>query len=119
VRYLDISHPTLNHPIVAPAAPAKFVQVEVVEVENPAKVSLTFEVLYVPAGAQQIRLGMFSLFPADNPGKFIVPTHGNVTGEGSIVVSLVVADHVPTDVPLKVGIGKIALTASPPFESKR
>jgi hypothetical protein len=69
-------------------------------------------VYYQPAGGQKIRLGTFSLYPADNPGKFIVPTQGQLTRDGSIIVSLLVTDPVPKDVPLRVGIGRIALLGS-------
>jgi hypothetical protein len=70
---------------------------------------LSFEVYYQPAGGEKIRLGTFSLYPADNPGKFIVPTQGHVNREGSIIVSVLVTDSVASGVPLRVGIGRIAL----------
>jgi hypothetical protein len=87
----------------------KFVQVDVAQVINPRKYGLSLEVYYQPTGGQKIRLGTFSLYPADNPGKFIVPTEGHVNREGSIIVSLLVMDPVANGVPLKVGIRKIAL----------
>jgi hypothetical protein len=83
------------------------VQVEVVEVLNPKKYALTFEVHYQPKSNTKIYLGSFSLYPADNPGKFIVPTQGKVKNEGAIVLSMVMADKVNVGDPLKVGVKKI------------
>jgi hypothetical protein len=112
LRYLDNAHVSVSQPI-DPAAEGlqdnKFVQVDVAQVINPRKYGLSFEVYYQPTGAQKIRLGTFSLYPADNPGKFIVPTQGHVNREGSIIVSLLVMDPVANGVPLRVGIRKIAL----------
>ena len=112
LRYLDTSRASVSQP-VDPAAEGfqgnKFVQVAVVRVVNPGKYGLSFDVYYQPTGGEKLRLGTFALYPADNPGKFIVPTQGLVNREGSIIVSLIVTDSVPSGVPLRVGIGRIAL----------
>ena len=112
LRYLDTAHVSISQRI-DPAAEglqgSKFVQVDVAQVINPAKYGLSFDVYYQPTGGEKIRLGTFSLYPADNPGKFIVPTQGHLTREGSIIVSLLVTDPAAKDVPLRVGIGRIAL----------
>lgn len=112
LHYLDIAHPSVSQcidPITEGTRGATFVQVDVAEVANPGKYGLSFDVYYQPTGGEKIRLGTFSLFPADNPGKFIVPTQGKVNREGSIVVFMLVTDTVADGVPLKVGIGRIAL----------
>jgi hypothetical protein len=115
LRYLDTAHASISQRI-DPAAEGfhdnKFVQVEVARVVNPGKYGLSFEVYYQPTGGEKIRLGVFGLYPADHPGKFIVPTQGHVNRDGSIIVSLLVTDSVPSGVPLKVGIGRIALLGS-------
>jgi hypothetical protein len=117
VRYLDVAHATLSQP-VDPASVAagenKFVEVEVVEVVNPAQASLSFEVDFEPAGAPRVRLGTFSLFPANNPGTFIVATQGKLERTGTLIVAMRVNDPVPAGVPLQVGIGRIALSSGLP-----
>ena len=115
LRYLDTAHVSISQRI-DPAAEglqgSKFVQVDVAQVINPGKYGLSFDVYYQPTGGEKIRLGAFSLYPADNPGKFIVPTQGHVNREGSIIVSLLVTDPVAKGVPLRVGIGRITLLGS-------
>jgi hypothetical protein len=107
---LDIRNPSLSQPI-EPANDgvegAKFVQVEVAEVLNPKKYALTFEVWYQPKSNAKIYLGGFSLYPADNPGKFIVPTQSKVKNEGAIVLTMVIADKPGIRDLVKVGVKKI------------
>jgi hypothetical protein len=79
----------------------------VAEVLNPKRYALTFEVHYQPTSTAKIYLGSFSLYPADNPGKFIVPTQGKVKNGGAIVLSMVIADKVDTRDPVKVRVKKI------------
>lgn len=110
VYYLDISNPSLSQPIEFTndgVECAKFVQVEVSEVLNPKKYALTFEVRYQPKSNMEVYLGSFSLYPADNPGKFIVSTQGKVKNDGAIVLSMVITDKVDTRDLVKVGIKKI------------
>jgi hypothetical protein len=106
---LDISNPSINQPIKPTngVEAAKFVQVEVAEVLNPKRYALTFEVHYQPTSTPKIYLGSFSLYPADNPGKFIVPTQGKVKNEGAIVLSMLIADKVNTGDLVKVRVKKI------------
>lgn len=106
---LDISNPSINQPIEPTngAEGAKFVQVEVAEVLNPKRYALTFEVHYQPTSAAKIYLGGFSLYPADNPGKFIVPTQGKLKNDGAIVLSMVIADKVDTRDSVKVRVKKL------------
>jgi hypothetical protein len=86
----------------------KFVQVEVSKVVNPRKIFLSFEVHY-QKNDEKILLGTFSLYPADNPGKFIVPSRGRLKPEGSIILSLVVNEVVKSDDTLSVVVSKINL----------
>jgi hypothetical protein len=92
--HLDAQKPTLVQAIEpADRAPdAKFVQVEVVEVKNPKNLVATFKVEYQTKNQEKIFLGTFSLYPSDNPGKFIVPTQGKLRNEGAVVLTLVVPD---------------------------
>jgi hypothetical protein len=108
--YLDLSNPSITQPIEPRSGEieeAKLVQVEVAEVVNPKKHALTFEVHYRPKSNAKIYLGSFSLYPVDNPGKFIVATQGKVKDEGAIVLSMVILDKVDTSDPIKVGVKKI------------
>jgi len=73
---------------------ARFVQVEVIKITNPQKRPAEFEVRYQPIAGEKILLGGFSLYPPDNPGKFIVPTQGKVKAEGTLILSLVKSDRV-------------------------
>jgi len=92
---LDAQKPTLVQAIEpADRAPdSKFVQVEVVEVKNPKNLAATFKVEYQTRDQEKIFLGTFSLYPSDNPGRFIVPTQGKLRNEGAVVLTLVIPDE--------------------------
>jgi hypothetical protein len=110
LTYLDAEKPRLIQPIepsdrVDPTC--KFVQVEVVEVQNPKRYAATFQVEYQPKEAEKVVLGSFSLYPSDNPGKFIVPTQGKVTNSGSIILSLIVPDDFKGGDVLRAGVRRI------------
>ena len=95
VLSLDLQHPELTQQIRPDdAANARFVQVEVIKVTNPQKRPAQFEVYYQPNDGERTLLGSFSLYPPDNPGKFIVPTQGKVKAEGKLILSLVKSDQV-------------------------
>ena len=94
---LDLQNPEIIQKILAAdgdPAKARFVQVEVIKVTNPQKRPAQFEVYYQPNDGEKILLGGFSLYPPDNPGKFIVPTQGKVKVEGKLILSLVKSDQV-------------------------
>jgi hypothetical protein len=98
VYSLDLQNPEITQKIV-PAddgdpTKSRFVQVEVISVKNPQKHPAQFEVRYQPNPGEKILLGSFSLYPPDNPGKFIVPTQGKVKAEGMLILSLVKSDRV-------------------------
>jgi len=110
VYKLDISNPSISQPIepkTDDVERAKFVQVEVVEVVNPKKYALTFEVHYQPTSSAKIYLGSFSLYPADNPGKFIVPTQGKVKNEGAIMLSMVISNKIDPGDLVKIRVKRI------------
>jgi hypothetical protein len=108
--YLDLAKPFTQTVESTPGAldSARFVQVEVVSVVNPGKHSLTFDVHYQPTTtAEKIQLGSFSLFPADQPGRFIVPLQGKVKSQGSIVLSLKTPDKVDVKDSIRAGVRKM------------
>ena len=109
LSYLDAGKPTLVQPINATdkAANADFVQVEVVEVQNPKRYAATFRVDYQTKTNEKIFLGTFSLYPSDGPGKFIVPTRGQLKDEGAIVLSLLIPDDFKSGDVLRAGVRKI------------
>ena len=108
--YLDLNKPNIEQPIEREdrdVEGSKFVQVEVSEVNNPQKYPVKFEVSYQAKDQKKIFLGSFSLFPPNNPGKFIVPTHGKVKGEGKIILSLVASEQAKGTDTLRVGVKRI------------
>jgi hypothetical protein len=109
VRYIDIQNPSITRAVepADSAEVAKFVQIEIVEVQNANRYVASFRVEYWPREGEKIFLGAFSLYPPDNPATFIVPTHGKVKIEGSIVVSLIIPKDYRQGDLLKVGVGKI------------
>ena len=94
---LDLKNPEITQKILpddGDPTKARFVQVEVIKVTNPQKRPAEFQVHYQPNAGEKILLGGFSLYPPDNPGKFIVPTQGKVKAEGKLILSLVKSDRV-------------------------
>ena len=94
---LDLQNPEIKQKILpddGDPAKARFVQVEVIKITNPQKRPAEFQVSYQPNAGEKILLGGFSLYPPDNPGKFIVPTQGKVKAEGTLILSLVKSDRV-------------------------
>jgi hypothetical protein len=105
--YLDLTKPTVRQEIdsnTARSGPYKFVQVEVLKVTNPKGHPLTFEVRYRPAHGVETLLGEFSLYPADNPGKFIVPTQGKVREAGEIVLLMTTPDSTASRDVIRVAV---------------
>ena len=104
---LDLQHPEITQKIVpddGDPAKARFVQVEVIKATNPQKRPAQFEVYYQPNDGEKILLGGFSLYPPDNPGKFIVPTQGRVKAEGKLILSLVKSDQVVAGDVVKIDV---------------
>ena len=107
--FLDLNKPEIEQSIQPgdlKIADAKFVQVEVSEVTNPQNRAAQFEVRYQPKEGEKVFLGVFSLFPPNNPGKFIVPTHGKVKPEGKIILSLVKPEGLKAGDVVRVGVKK-------------
>src|SRR6266699_7017087 len=107
---LDLSKPSIAQPIEPRdlvQEGVKFLQIEVTEVVNPKKYPLSFKVHYQSGRGEKIYLGSFSLYPADNPGKFIVATQGKLKNEGAIVLSLEVPDKTDATDIVKVKIKRI------------
>jgi hypothetical protein len=112
VYYLDFGKPILQQQIDSASArggPYKFVQIEVTEVTNPKRRALIFDVSYRKQPGAESRLGSFSLYPPDNPGKFLVPTHNQVIDGGTVVLSLTSPDPRLEGEPIRVGISKLKL----------
>ena len=85
----------------------RFVQIEVVSVTNPKRYALLFQLSYQPRNGEKIYLGSFSLYPADNPGKFIVATQGKLKNEGSLALTMVLSDEPEPQAAVKVSIKKM------------
>jgi len=110
VYFLDLDKPEIEQPIEpgdAELANAKFVQVEVTQVTNPQNRPARFEVHYQPKDGEKILLGAFSLYPPNNPGKFIVPTQGKVKGEGKLILSLAKSDTTVAGDVVRIGVKRL------------
>ena len=113
---LDTTNPSITQPLESRNGTLeeyKFVQIEVTEVRNPKKYSLTFQVYFQPKGKDKVYLGSFSLYPSDNPGRFIVATQGKLKDKGAIILSMVLPDKVEPGDTLGVTAKKIKLLKSP------
>jgi hypothetical protein len=111
VYHLTLDKPTIEQAIDSTVAKEanKFVRVEVSQVTNPAKHPLSFEVRYRSKTNVITYLGSFSLYPADNPGKFIVATQGKVKAEGAIILTLVAEDKVARLDVVRADVKRLAL----------
>ncbi|HST35171.1 MAG TPA: hypothetical protein VLK25_00880 [Allosphingosinicella sp.] len=107
---LDLQRRALAVPVdtLPRSGEARFVVVEVARIENEANIGLTFAVAFRPAGGTAVPLGTFSLYPADNPGRFIVATQGRVRPGGAIVVTMQPTDPIGRAM-VRVGIRQVAL----------
>ena len=108
--YLNADKPTLSQSIEPDdkvGEGCKFVEVEVPEVSNPQGYTATFRVEYQIKPNEKINLGSFSLYPSDNPGKFIVPTLGRLRNQGAIVLSLLIPDNFKRGDVFSVGVKRI------------
>lgn len=88
---LSLATPTLEQPVDAAAvasAPA-FVQVVIAAVANPQRIPVSFVLRFHARDGKASYLGSFSLFPADNPGTFIVATGDKLEAGGRVSVTLV------------------------------
>ena len=111
VRFLDIRRPSLSQRLEVQGRDvgrSRFVQIKVVEVRNPRRTGVTFDVNFHADGGATTHLGSFSLYPADNPGTFIVPFR-RVTLPGSVSVSFHATDRIDPAAPPVIGIGAIDL----------
>ena len=113
---LNLSRPVLSVPVAEldRSTGDRFVFVDVAEIKNPDAFSLSFKVDYEPTEGEAIYLGSFAPFPADRPGRFIVPTQGLVRDRGRILVSLDLSDQEAVPEILEARIREMKLTDRPP-----
>jgi hypothetical protein len=112
LHYLDIRNPSMKQAIDSKdlqGGPPRFVRVEVGSVTNPKKHSISFEVHYQPSRGARMFLGDFSLYPADNPGTFIVATQGRIRDSGDLIVSLASPDKISASDSIRVGVKRLSL----------
>lgn len=108
---LDLENRTLVHeirPELAEVEKQKFVEITITEVFNPSDIPLSFEVRFRPRNAEEVLLGVFSLFPPHKPGTFIVATQGRVRSGGAIVVSMLVLEEVGPQDQVRVILDRIS-----------
>lgn len=112
LSHLDAAKPSITQPLKSGEGSlegVQFVQVEITEVRNPKKVSLAFQVYFQSKSKEKVYLGSFSLYPSDNPGKFIVPTQGKLKEKGAVVLSMVMQDGAPPRDDIRVTVKKMKL----------
>lgn len=87
----------------------KFVQIEIAEVLNPGKIPLSFTVHSQSPEGETSLLGTFSLFPPNNPGRFIIATQGKLQTGGAIIVDLIPLQAFEAHHEIQVKIHSISL----------
>jgi hypothetical protein len=108
--HFDSKNRTVSQPVDAdPVQRYKFVEVEIVKVVNPNLHAISFEVHYESADRERVLLGTFSLFPADNPGTFIVATQGKLKVKGNLILTLTVPESARDDEAMKVSTKRMKL----------
>lgn len=109
---LDLGNRTVREriePDVQDPERVKLVQFDVRSVENPERLPLSFEVFFESADAARTRLGTFALFPADKPGRFLVPTGGRLRQGGAVVVEMLVLQETGPDDRVRVVVERFTL----------
>jgi len=109
---MTLNQPSLTRNIDLMSAKAqqkKFVQVDIENVDNPHLIPIAFTVYYISTQGGKIYLGSFSLYPPDNPGRFIVATQRKLTNEGTISVSMVPLETFAEHQKIRVKIRSISL----------
>lgn len=75
---------------------------------NPQRIPLSFDIHFRPAQGAKNYLGSFSLYPADNPGKFIVATQGKLRTGGTVSVTLMPLQRVDDDEKIRVRLARLS-----------
>lgn len=88
----------------------KFVLVDISHVINPESIPLAFMLHYQSPGQEKFYLGSFALFPANNPGRFIVPTHGKVGQDGEVVLTMEPLQDQGAATSVRVHVREVKLT---------
>lgn len=104
ILILDLDERSVVQPIdreIGDAEELELIEVEILEIANPERIRILFEVHY-HRGGEELLLGTFAPFPPDNPGRFLVPTGGQLRPEGSVELSMVVLDEVGPEDRLRV-----------------
>ncbi len=111
---LTLSQPLHRQPVATLGTDLRtlgFLRIEVVTVTNPQKLALSIEVLHALPSQADSLLGMVSLFPADNPGRFVVATGGRLREDGTLTVRLVTPDTGGGRDAVRLSVRPVTLTA--------
>ena len=112
---LSLAHPTVHQLVGADVASPRtqsFVWIEVTQVRNPQRIPLSFEVGFQPGQGEKIRLGSFSLYPPDHPGRFIVATGGKLQAGGTVSVTLVPLQRAGDEARIRVRLARLTFRAN-------
>ena len=110
--HLDMHNSEISQPIAHTSLKGheyRYVEIEITQVTNPKLYPLTFYVYYQPITSEKVLLGSFGPYPANNPGKFIVSTHGKPLKEGSLILSLIIPVKTHPNDTVKVTVKKLVL----------
>lgn len=87
----------------------KFVVAHIETVYNPKRHSVLFELHRRSGSAERALLGTFSLFPPDNPGRFIVATRGTLRAGDTLILSMRSPDRLTAADTLWVRVRRLEL----------
>lgn len=109
---LTLRNNTFIHPIKMESIKkgSRFVKIKISKVSNPGVHFLSFAVYYQSVSTEKVLLGSFSLYPADNPGEFMVSTRNLVKTEGEIILVMTSPDNIPAKDSVIITGEKIYLT---------
>lgn len=94
---------------MADPSAAKFVEIDVVDVSNPKRIRLAFDLFASEEKEERRLLGTFALFPPDHPGNFIVSPQGRLRTGSALVLSMRVLDDVTPDDTVRVEVRRMSL----------
>ena len=109
--HLDLRAPSVHQDVGddAAAAGAKLVAIDVFAVTNPNRLSLSFELRYQASAGEELFLGTVSLYPSDNPGKFVVATGGRIRERGVLLLTMVSPDSGDGRDAIRVSVRRLEL----------
>ena len=98
---------SIRLPVAGKNLNSKFVEVQIDKVLNTGMYNLAFEISFQQKDNEKLFLGTFSLFPANNPGRFIVATQKLIKNDGDIILSFPIPEDFKKPDTISVSIKSI------------